>query len=194
MSLSEEFSTVDLILNSHTETRGVDAFALALIKAEKQMRRLVTHLVYQSLAFGAGHKLALREALESSKKVYFAGLERGFDALYPKSVRDLIGSEYPQLSEWLCEARGYRNKIFHGQLTADGLTRAQLIRLADHIRRWCEKLSDGCCDEFGYDGFSNSFHKSKVGNLNARLRIKLNSVSDYKGFITNYMELKGKQN
>lgn len=45
-SATEEFSTVDLLLGSGAETRAVDAFALALIKAERQARKLVTHLVY----------------------------------------------------------------------------------------------------------------------------------------------------
>jgi hypothetical protein len=44
MSTEEEFATVSLILGSQAETRGVDAFALSLIKAERQIRKLVTHL------------------------------------------------------------------------------------------------------------------------------------------------------
>jgi hypothetical protein len=51
MSYLEEFSTVDLIVGSTAETRGVDAFALSLIKAERQIRRLMTHLVYQFPCF-----------------------------------------------------------------------------------------------------------------------------------------------
>lgn len=47
MSVANEFRTVDIVLASDAETRGVDAFALSLIKAEKQARRLVTYLVYQ---------------------------------------------------------------------------------------------------------------------------------------------------
>jgi hypothetical protein len=192
LNLSKEFSTVQLILDSAAETCGVDAFALSLIKSEKQMRRLVTHLVYQSPAFGISDRAALRGALESSRHVYFDGLERGFDALYPRSVRDLIGNDYHQLSEQLCKARTYRNKIFHGQLTADSLTRQQLIDFASGIRRWCEKLSDGCHNEFSYDGFSNSLRKSKVASLDKRLQVQLSSVRDYRHFIKMYME-RGRQ-
>lgn len=193
MGLSEEFSTVELVLNSKAGTRGVDAFALALIKAEKQMRRLVTHLVYQSPAFGITDKPTLRDALESSKAVYFDGLEHGFDALYPTSVKGLIGGEYQRLSEQLCKARTYRNKIFHGQLTADGLSTAQLVGLVSGIRRWCEKLSDACYNEFGYEGFSNSFRKSKLIGFHSKLQIRLDSVKDYKDFICKYMDRKNQQ-
>lgn len=48
MSYTSEFETVDLILNSSCITKGVDAFALSLIKAERQMRKLFTFLVYQN--------------------------------------------------------------------------------------------------------------------------------------------------
>jgi hypothetical protein len=47
MSYSAEFESVNLIVQSQTGTRGVDAFALALIKAECQIRRLFTYLIYQ---------------------------------------------------------------------------------------------------------------------------------------------------
>lgn len=47
MNTNHEFDTVGLIVNSTSETRGVDAFALATIKAERQLRKLFTHLVFQ---------------------------------------------------------------------------------------------------------------------------------------------------
>ena len=50
-SCAAEFRTVDLIVASSAETRGVDAFALSVIEAERQIRRLVTHLVYQFPSF-----------------------------------------------------------------------------------------------------------------------------------------------
>ena len=51
---NDEFQTVDLIVNSTARSRAVDAFALSLIKAERQIRKLVTHLVYQFPCFGPG--------------------------------------------------------------------------------------------------------------------------------------------
>jgi len=127
MSYAEEFATVDLLLESRHETRGVDAFALSLIKAERQMRRLVTYLVYQFPCFGHGDGEQLRDILQKSKKVYFPGLERGFNALYPRSVEDLIGSGYEKLKRRLRDAGRHRNKIFHGQLTSEYLSREELV-------------------------------------------------------------------
>ena len=118
VSTEEEFATVSLILGSQAETRGVDAFALSLIKAERQVRKLVTHLVYQFPAFGPGDVTALREALGASRRVYFSGLLTGFDALYTRPVQALWGAEYARLKPRLDEANDHRNKIFHGQLTA----------------------------------------------------------------------------
>jgi hypothetical protein len=45
MSYSEEFQTVDLIINPLAKTRGVDTFALALINAGRQLRKLVSHFI-----------------------------------------------------------------------------------------------------------------------------------------------------
>ena len=100
----QEFETVDLILNSSAETRGVDAFALSLIKAESQLRRLVTHLVYQFPCFGPADIDGLRETLGKHNKVYFEGFEKGFDAIYPRSVKDLVGLEYDRRRQRLVEA------------------------------------------------------------------------------------------
>jgi hypothetical protein len=51
MSFQGEFQTVELIERSDAETRGVDAFALSLLKAERQLRRLFTYLVFQYPCF-----------------------------------------------------------------------------------------------------------------------------------------------
>ena len=63
MSFEHEFRTVDLIVGSTCETRGVDAFTLSLIKAERQMRKLVTYLVYQFPCFSESDIPGLRDAL-----------------------------------------------------------------------------------------------------------------------------------
>src|SRR2546428_2577848 len=97
MSVDDEFATVDLVLDSNAETRGVDAFALSLIKAEKQARRLLTHLVYQHPWCTAKLIPELKKALESSTRVYFAGVLRGWNALHPRSVENLVGTDYPRL-------------------------------------------------------------------------------------------------
>src|SRR5262245_10963939 len=121
MSFAEEFATVDLIVNSQAETRGVDAFALALIKSEKQLRRLVTHLVYQFPAFATKDISLLRSALVKNRNVYAEGFITGFDALYTRTVKDLVGADHDPLYIRLTQATRYRNKIFHGQLTQDSL-------------------------------------------------------------------------
>jgi len=49
----------------------VDPFALALLKAERQMRRLFTHLVYQSSAFDRADVCSLRDVLVENRNIYF---------------------------------------------------------------------------------------------------------------------------
>lgn len=45
---NHEFDTIDLLLSSDAPTRAVDAFALAVIKIERQFRKIFTNLVYQA--------------------------------------------------------------------------------------------------------------------------------------------------
>lgn len=160
VSCSAEFETVDLITQSTAETRGVDAFALALIKAERQVRKLLTYLVYQFPCFTDADIFRLRETLGNSKKVYFNGCERGFNALYPRTIEELVGYQYSYLRQRIHDAIDCRNKIFHGQLTSKYLNREDLLKFVIDIRSWCEKLAASAELEVGYNGFGrNSFQK-----------------------------------
>ncbi len=189
MSVENEFATVALILASRAETRGVDAFALSLIKAERQARRLVTHLIYQFPAFGRDDVNELRDVLGRHRRVYFGGFLAGFDALSPRSIQDLVGADYGRLRDRLDEAIIYRNKIFHGQLTERRLGREDLVGLVMDIRLWCTCLARGAAQEFGYDGFErDSFQKSFQAGLWQRYKLQLNSSADYDDFIKKYME------
>jgi hypothetical protein len=195
MSYEEEFSTVVLLLGSQHETRSVDAFALSLIKAERQMRRLVTYLVFQFPCFRRSDVEQLREILANNSGVYFDDLERGFDALYPRSVRDLIGSDYDKLRRRLCEAEKHRNKIFHGQLTLEHLSRQKLEGYISDIRGWCQALSGAALSELQYDGFGrNSFRKCTITNFHKSLKIQFVDASSYQRFIKDTMERKRKGN
>ena len=186
--IDTEFCTIDLILNSCAETRGVDAFALALIKVEKQLRRLFTYLVFQFPCFSSTDVDSLRSTLHGCKYVYFEGLEKGLNALYPVSVEKLVGVSHGYLRARITEAQGYRNKIFHGQLTDQGLTRDDLVKLTNDLRSWCAALAIGAQVEFGYDGFArNSFQKSKMPDIASRLSAQLANIDAYEAFIKQHM-------
>ena len=186
---AEEFQTVELIVNSKATTRGVDAFALSLIKAERQMRRLVTHLIYQFPCFSGSDVAALRQTLANNRQVYLEGFEKGFDALYPLSVAGLVGKAYPRLRQRMQEATDRRRKIFHGQLTAKNLTRRDLLDFVQDIRDWCDALACGAQKEFDYDGFvRNSFRKSRINGLHNRFKIQIVSIQDYEQFVHHYLE------
>jgi hypothetical protein len=192
MNVADEFKTVELVLASEAETRAIDALALSLIKAEKQARRLVTFLVYQHAWCDRSTVPKLKSELERSKRVYFDGLLRGWDALYPRSISDLVGHEYKQLRGRMSVAVRYRNKIFHGQLTAQGLSRIELLALVGDIRKWCEAVGTGATAEVGYDGCGrNSFRKaSNSAQLSARFKSPLANMADYTLFIETHMERK----
>jgi hypothetical protein len=188
MSIEAEFETVSLMLQSEAETRAVDAFVLSLIKAERQVRKLFTHLVYQFPVFRQEDKPALRSTLAERRDVYFEGVVAGLDALYPKPVRELVGSEYGRLESSIDEATRHRNKIFHGQLTGSSLSRDELLRLVKDIRTWCTCLGENAAAEIGYDGFDrNSLKKSRIPNLWMRYKNSFLSIGDYERFINAHM-------
>ena len=188
---ASEFETVDLVLSSKAETRAVDAFALSLIKCERQIRRLVTHIVFQYPCFGFSDIPALRSSLSSNREVYFEGFVRGFDAIYPRSIQDLIGQGCDQLRLRLDEAIDHRNKIFHGQLTKSWLTRQELIDYVSDIRSWCSALATAANAEINYDGFArDSFRKSEVLRIWNRYKLQLTGINDYGDFIQQHMQRK----
>ncbi|MBB6580362.1 hypothetical protein [Ralstonia solanacearum] len=93
MSFTDEFAVVDLVLGSQLPTRSVDAFALSVVKMDRQLRRLFTYLVFQSPAFTLEHIGELRAVLGASRQAYFEGFERGFNALYQHPIEHLVGNE-----------------------------------------------------------------------------------------------------
>jgi hypothetical protein len=189
MSFDDEFQTVDLILHSCAETRGVDAFTLALVKSERQIRRLVTHLVFQFPCFTVSDVGGLRASLGRNPRVFLEGFLRGFDVLCPRTVENLIGASYAQLRKRIDEAIDHRNKIFHGQLTSRSLSRKDLVEYVDDIRAWCKLLADGAYLELKYDGFvRNSFRKSEIGDLSERFKLRFSDVSDYEKFIEQHLQ------
>lgn len=125
----------------------------------------------------------------ANREVYFEGFEKGFDALYPRSVSDLIGNDYARLRPVLKEAIEHRNKIFHGQLTSKSLSTDDLLAYVRDIRAWCEALADNAHAEIGYDGFAReSFRKSANQDLARRLKVQFRDVGEYADFIRNQMQ------
>jgi hypothetical protein len=192
MSVRDEFKTVDIVLASGAETSGVDAFALSLIKAEKQARRLVTYLIYQHSWCGRATVPVLKGALEKSTSVYFAGILAGWNALYPRSIEQLVGTEYRRLRDRLTEATKHRDKIFHGQLTRHNLSTQALVALVNDIRAWCVALGSAAQAEVGYDGCGrNSFRKAQDSPaLCATYKLQLANIAAYRQFIKTHMERK----
>ncbi|WP_191576316.1 hypothetical protein [Achromobacter insolitus] len=162
MSIEKEFQTVDLVADAGAVTSSVDAFALSVIKAERQIRRLFTHIVFQCPAFGPGDVSDLRNALWERRQCYFEGFVRGIDGLLPVPLDQLIGVPYHQLRLGIDNALLVRNKLFHGQLTDQSLCGVSLLEHVGNVRGWCQAVADAGIQAVGYDGFQrNSFRKGE---------------------------------
>ncbi|WP_311272276.1 MULTISPECIES: hypothetical protein [unclassified Rhizobium] len=184
-SCEAAFAVVDLIRKDDaSRTRGVDAFCLALIRSERQIRRIFTNLVFQSSAFDRHNVPKLRETLGKRKRLFFRHFQISFKELVDIPISDLI-ADFERLSIRMIEATEYRNKLFHGQLTGGSLTTSYLLSLEDDIRAWCYSLSDRSHERFGYDGFagSTSFMKTGRSELSLLVSQKIPSVEDYAAFL-----------
>ncbi|CAI1102569.1 Uncharacterised protein [Serratia quinivorans] len=188
MSYKEEFDIIEEILGTQYETRYVDSFSLCLIKAERQIRRIFTYLIFQNENFDENDTTNLRETLAKSKRLYFEGFIKGIDILAKNSIKDILPHDYDALLKEISSATKYRNKIFHGQLTEDCLSREQLSESIEHIRSWCSKLSTEAKKTYGYCGFErNSFHKSNKKESEL-IKTKISDINAYGKFIKDHME------
>lgn len=149
-----EFKSVDLLLNSDCESRGVDAFCLSWIKLEKQLRKISANLIYQASDVKVADQGRIRAALYSHGGLSHTTFIGAIRHLTGTGVGDLIGARYDYLKKAVDASYRSRQKIFHGQQTDQSLTRDALISRVRDIREWCELLSAGATARLGYDGFS----------------------------------------
>jgi len=182
MEFEDDFATVDLLLSSNFETRGVDAFILSLIKAEKQLRRIFTFLVYQNPTFGIQQYSDLRKTLAANKKIYFTQFIDGINFILPKKLKTIYGNDYDSDLALFIQFTNDRNKIFHGQITSLGLSREDLLFNVDKIKCWCKILGEKMLQEIGFSGFGASYFKSQL-DLNLRNLEKLDTISKYEAFL-----------
>ena len=142
MDFDQDFSTVDLILRSDFETRGVNAFILSFIKCEKQARRIFTYLVFQNPTYTSSDYTQLRSTLSNNRRLYFSNFINGIDRISPLPLNDIYGNDYQADYAYLTQFASDRNKIFHGQVTLDGLSRQDLIDRIILIKKWCKNLGE----------------------------------------------------
>lgn len=187
-SLIEEFETVDLLLYSQSLTGRTDAFIVAWIKREKQVRRIFIYLIYQYPAFSRKDVKGILNVIASKPDLYFEGFVKGFDALYSKTFQEIVGDHFDRLHSELARTENYRNKILHGQPTGKSLTAGQLTDEVNLIRDWCAFVSVGMATEIGYDGFTrNSFRKSATRNFSNRYKVKIADINELNTFIDRHM-------
>ncbi|ANK98789.1 MULTISPECIES: hypothetical protein [Rhizobium] len=151
-----EFKSVDLLLESECESRGVDGFCLAWIKFERQLRKLTANLIYQASDIKAADAGKIREAFYGHGSLDYNSFIGAIHHLSGVSVGDLIGDRYRILKKEIGVCYRNRQKIFHGQQTGQSLDREALLTRIASIREWCQLLAAGAADRYGYDGFTGN--------------------------------------
>ncbi len=183
-SIHNEFKTVEILVNSSYTTGRTDAFVIAWVKSERQVRRIFSYLIYQYPTFEKKDVPSLIQAIASNKYLYFNDFIVGFNRLYPKTYKDIIGTSYDLLKADLDRINGFRNKIFHGQPTGHSLTTNQLRIEIEKIQYWCFEVAEKMQSEIGYDGFTrNSYRKSANENLASSYKMQIESLDEFKAFL-----------
>lgn len=150
----DEFETVEALLKSSFPTGHTDSFIIAWVKSEKQVRRIFTYLVYQFPVFSIKDTPDIISLVASKHGLYFENFIAGFDALYPRTFKDVVGpSEYDRFHTELGRIKQYRNKILHGQPTGQNLTAHELTKEINTIRNWCALVARTMKVEIGFVWF-----------------------------------------
>lgn len=155
-TLAAEFATVQALWQLEAKTRRVDAFILTWVKFEKQARRLFSFLVLQSPDFDEPARAAVTATIATNRDLDPRAMLAGIESLAGRTMQDLMGGAHARLRPELRRIQGYRNKIFHGQLTGLGLGRARLEADIVHVVAWIAALADMGTHEFGYDGLERN--------------------------------------
>lgn len=183
MNYDIEFGTVDIILNSNFETRAVDAFAIALMKVERQTRRIFTYLIYQHANYKSGDGTKLRQVLFENRSMYLRNFIKGIDNIYSKTVEQIYGIDYQSDYQQILTITNDRNKIFHGQLTDKNLTRNDLIERVELMKKWCKTIATNYNKEIGFDGFERNAYRKSENALTLKNENEFESLVNYKAFL-----------
>lgn len=179
----DEFRTIDLLAASDCKSLGVDAFCLSWIKYERQLRKLVAYLVFQSSALSNANTKELRQALYENTGIAHTNTRDAIRRLTGESASALVGDRYRHLNRSIQKSFEARQKIFHGQQTDKSLSRPNLISMSADLREWCERLSDAADHAFGYDGFSGTTSLFKGDRPALTTRVDREIGNDWKAFV-----------
>lgn len=150
--LKVEFQTVELILDSNAQTKGLDALLLSWAKYEKQHRKLFEFLVYQSPAITCSNWKEFQLVWVGNKHLYPKHFRCAIKQLTNTRIKTLVGTRYVELQTSLDQIEKYRNKLLHGQLTGEGLGSSNLLQSTKDVIDWVSLLADGSETAFSYDG------------------------------------------
>jgi hypothetical protein len=187
--VDQEFRTVDILLPSDTTTGRTDAFIIAWVKCEKQVRKIFTYLVYQLPAFSSKDRQSIIDTIAANNGLYLDNFIIGFNHLYPTSFQAIVGADYSRLKAELVDIKKYRNKILHGQPTGANLSPKQLTAYTKTMREWCSVVTAAMLPELGFGGFErNSFRKNTSKDLSSTYRHSITDIASLKDFMKKHMK------
>jgi hypothetical protein len=181
--LSEEFATVDAVWRSTAATRGLDALILSWVKYEKQLRRLFCFLVFQNPDLGEGKNAEVVSVLLENDNLYPRHFIKAIGALEVKPVPALVGPKHDALAKEIARINHYRNRLMHGQLSGDSMSREDLGKDVAFLIEWIDALASGADREFGFDGLvRNACHAAAAQNV-AVAKFPFKTMPEFKDWL-----------
>lgn len=184
-TFDQAFAIIYTILQSESSTKESDAFALALIKTERQARKIFTHLLFQYDFFQKGEHQKLRDELDRNGNIYFEHLLIGIEIILDKKLETLLNNViHKSFVDSYKSSKGLRNKLFHGQITTKGFNSSEIHNLTVKIMAWSNELSIRAEQLFNYNGFDrNSCEKDPTFNKDL-LQFQVESIDTLRSLKT----------
>jgi hypothetical protein len=147
-----ELESIRLLLGSKSETRGVDAYCLAIIKVERQARRLAT--VFVRACIDPIDNVKRHQIDESlSNRLYFKHLVALFNSLSTTNMQALAGrTSWSADRAMLEDAHDHRNRLFHGCRTGAKLNQGQLYEKVEALCGFVQRVGTSAHALVGFDG------------------------------------------
>lgn len=181
--LDAELQTVDLLIRSRATTRLTDAFTLLYVKSEKQLRKLLVFIAYQSPDLQRLSGKEINATVASFKHLQGKHYINGINQIYHKSFGDVFGADFARINPEIERIRRtVRNKILHGQPTGLHLQEPELKHEIEMMREWITRVFTGFHSDMGFGGFErNTFRKAKA--VSCRLNRTFASAAEFSGFL-----------
>lgn len=182
--LKVEFATVEALWQTTAATSRVDALILSWVKYEKQLRKLFSFLVFQHPKITASKLDEVIAAFVANRNLNPETFISGIRHLGVTPLPKLLGDSYTRLWPEITRIRVYRNKIMHGQLTGQGISKQQLEKDVLLLIEWISSVADVAAAMYGYDGIKRKTYVAAKASAKVQIEnYPFSTLAELRGWL-----------